>query len=265
MDLSNMKNSLFGYNKLAVSNYVSSLESESNQKIQDIQKESQEAQGALRSQLDELRAKYDEEVGRLNEKIDELTKERDMLRRDNDTIADTLLDAKEYAQDLRDKADQRDRERDDEHIQVLGNQQAKVQDIDFKIRNVLESINTLLETAAKELTGEAEDLSQVGQEIDEEKAGYVTAPEADAQEAESADLEAPEEAALEEAADETSDEAIEKAAGLAAEDAEEEEAPGSAVEEWRKVFGQENSSDESVSKFEQAAGEIAEKAAMKND
>ena len=37
MDLSNLKSGLFGYNKLAVSNYVSRLESESNQKIQDLQ------------------------------------------------------------------------------------------------------------------------------------------------------------------------------------------------------------------------------------
>jgi hypothetical protein len=38
MDLSNLKSSLFGYNKLAVSNYVSGLEKESNQKVQDLQK-----------------------------------------------------------------------------------------------------------------------------------------------------------------------------------------------------------------------------------
>ena len=36
MDLSNLKSSLFGYNKLAVSNYVFSLENTSNQKIQDL-------------------------------------------------------------------------------------------------------------------------------------------------------------------------------------------------------------------------------------
>jgi predicted transcriptional regulator len=39
MDLSNLKSSLFGYSKLAVSNYVSNLESEYNQKVQDAQKE----------------------------------------------------------------------------------------------------------------------------------------------------------------------------------------------------------------------------------
>ena len=101
MDLSNLKSGLFGYNKLAVSNYVSSLESESNQKIQDLQRESKEAQDSLRGQLDALRAKYDEDIQKLNEKIDELTQERDLLRRDNDTIAETLLNAEEYAADLR--------------------------------------------------------------------------------------------------------------------------------------------------------------------
>ena len=65
MDLSNLKSGLFGYNKLAVSNYVSSLESESNQKIQDLQKESKEAQDSLRGQLDALRAKYDEDIQKL--------------------------------------------------------------------------------------------------------------------------------------------------------------------------------------------------------
>ena len=77
MDLSNLKSSLFGYNKLAVSNYVSSLENTSNQKIQDLQKASREAEGALRGQLDDLRAQYDEEVKKLNEKIDNLIMERD--------------------------------------------------------------------------------------------------------------------------------------------------------------------------------------------
>lgn len=119
MDLSNLKSSLFGYNKLAVSNYVSGLEKESNQKVQDLQKAAKETEDTLRSQIEELRTKYEEEVQKLNEKIDALTEERDLLRRDNDTIADTLLDAEEYAADLRCKADQKAKERDEEHVQVL--------------------------------------------------------------------------------------------------------------------------------------------------
>ena len=93
MDLSNLKSSLFGYNKLAVSNYVSGLESESNQKVQDLQKAAKETEDTLRSQIEELRTKYEEEVQKLNEKIDALTEERDLLRRDNDTIADTDEDS----------------------------------------------------------------------------------------------------------------------------------------------------------------------------
>ena len=147
MDLSNLKSGLFGYNKLAVSNYVSSLESESNQKIQDLQKESKEAQDSLRGQLDALRAKYDEDIQKLNEKIDELTQERDLLRRDNDTIAETLLNAEEYAADLRNKADQRAKERDEEHLQTLADQQGKVGEIKTKLHTVLGDITTLLEAA----------------------------------------------------------------------------------------------------------------------
>ena len=77
MDLSNVKSSLFGYNKLAVSSYVSNLDNEYHQKLQDLQKESKDAQEALRGQIDALRVKYEEEVQRLNERIDSLTKERE--------------------------------------------------------------------------------------------------------------------------------------------------------------------------------------------
>ena len=109
MDLTNVKSSLFGYNKLAVSNLVAGMDSDFNQKLQDLQKESKEAQEALRGQIEELRTKYEDEIQTLNEKIEVLTQERDLLRRDNDTIADTLLDAEEYAGDLRKRQTSRQR------------------------------------------------------------------------------------------------------------------------------------------------------------
>ena len=52
MDLTNLKKSMFGYNKLAVSSCISELESEYNQKIQDLQKTSTEAQETLKSQME---------------------------------------------------------------------------------------------------------------------------------------------------------------------------------------------------------------------
>lgn len=287
MDLTNLKSSLFGYSKLAVTNLVSGMESDHNQKIQDLQKESVEAQESLRGQIEALRAKYEEEIQKLNEKIEELTKERDLLRRDNDTIADTLLDAKEYAEDLRNKADQKAKERDEEHLHTLEMQQNKVQEIDTKLHDVLGEISELLETATKHLTGKAEALEETGQDIEDEKAKYAPAEEAqeeaagealeeeageaieeaveeNAEEAVAEETlekaaEAVEEAAEEtaEAVDETSDEAIEKAAEAIEEEA--EETADSAVDQWKKVFDQGTSSDEAVSKFEQAAGEIAGK------
>jgi len=278
MDLTNMKKSMFGYNKLAVSSYVSNLESEYNQKIQDVQKTGKETEETLRGQIESLREKYEEEIQKLNEKIDELTNARELSHRDNDTIADTLLDAKEYAQDLRNKADQNARERDEEHHQVLESQKNRVMEIDTKLNGVLGAISELLEEASKQLSGQAEELEKTGQEIDEEKAKYEPEEAAEEIAGEAADGEAlageeaafgEEEAAeaVAEAADETSDEAIERAAGRAAEDASEEaeEASGTVVDQWKKAFGDNTPSDEAVSKFTQAAGEIAEKAAVKSE
>ena len=51
---------MFGYNKLAVSSCISELESEYNQKIQDLQKESSEAQDTLRSQIQDLQKESSE-------------------------------------------------------------------------------------------------------------------------------------------------------------------------------------------------------------
>lgn len=286
MDLTNMKKGMFGYNKLAVSTYISNMESEHNQKIQDLQKAGKETEETLRGQIESLREKYEEEIQKLNEKIDELTNAREQSHRDNDTIAGTLLDAKEYAQDLRNKADQNARERDEEHRQVLESQKNRVMQIDTKLNGVLGAITELLEEASKQLNGQAEELEKTGQEIDEEKAKYEPQEEAEEAAAEVSDAEAEalagqdEAAAFEEvtaseaaaaevseAADETSDEAIERAAGRAAEDAsdEAEEASGSLVDQWKKAFGDNTSSDEAVSKFTQAAGEIAEKAAVKSE
>ena len=215
MDLSNLKSSLFGYNKLAVSNYVSGLEDSNNQKIQEMEKASREAEGALRGQLDDLRAKYDEDVKklndkidelmkekdleerrlndkfdellkesgqeekRLNDKIDELTKERDLLRRDNDTIAATLLDAQAYAEELKNKADQRDKERDEEHLQTLADQRGKVSEINTKLKTVLGDISELLQTATNDLNEKAEILEETDQDIVQESEKYELTPEAE--------------------------------------------------------------------------------------
>ena len=66
---------------------------------------------------------------------------------------------------------------------------------------------------------------------------------------------------MEEEAQEASDEAIEKAAGLAAEAEDEAEEADASIDQWRKIYEQNQA--ESMSKFEQAAGEIAEKASVK--
>lgn len=202
MDLSNVKSSLFGYNKLAVSSYVSNLDNEYHQKLQDLQKESKDAQEALRGQIDALRVKYEEEVQRLNERIDSLTKERDLLRRDNDTIADTLLDAKEYAEELRSKADRKAKERDDEHVQILEDQKNKVSLIDTKLQDVLGKISEFLAVASEHLNEDAKVLAETQQDIEEEESKYVPAEmlsggaessQADAEEASDAASESAEE------------------------------------------------------------------------
>lgn len=202
MDLSNVKSSLFGYNKLAVSSYVSNLDNEYHQKLQDLQKESKDAQEALRGQIDALRVKYEEEVQRLNERIDSLTKERDLLRRDNDTIADTLLDAKEYAEELRSKADRKAKERDDEHVQILEDQKSKVSLIDTKLQDVLGKISEFLAVASEHLNEDAKVLAETQQDIEEEESKYVPAEmlsggaessQADAEEASDAASESAEE------------------------------------------------------------------------
>ncbi len=202
MDLSNVKSSLFGYNKLAVSSYVSNLDNEYHQKLQDLQKESKDAQEALRGQIDALRVKYEEEVQRLNERIDSLTKERDLLRRDNDTIADTLLDAKEYAEELRSKADRKAKERDDEHVQILEEQKSKVSLIDTKLQDVLGKISEFLAVASEHLNEDAKVLAETQQDIEEEESKYVPAEmlsggaessQADAEEASDAASESAEE------------------------------------------------------------------------
>ena len=202
LDLANVKSSLFGYNKLAVSSYVSNLDNEYHQKLQDLQKESKDAQEALRGQIDALRVKYEEEVQRLNERIDSLTKERDLLRRDNDTIADTLLDAKEYAEELRSKADRKAKERDDEHVQILEEQKSKVSLIDTKLQDVLGKISEFLAVASEHLNEDAKVLAETQQDIEEEESKYVPAEmlsggaessQADAEEASDAASESAEE------------------------------------------------------------------------
>ena len=260
MDLSNLKSGLFGYNKLAVSNYVSSLESESNQKIQDLQKESKEAQDSLRGQLDALRAKYDEDIQKLNEKIDELTQERDLLRRDNDTIAETLLNAEEYAADLRNKADQRAKERDEEHLQTLADQQGKVGAIKTKLHTVLGDITALLEAAAQELTGKADALEETGQDITDEQSRYEPAPEEEAIEEAEEQAEEAEEAEEAEDAEEAKEVDFGAASGEDAEYAaqEIEEEVTEAYEEAADVA--EETAEEAAEAAEETVEEAAEEA-----
>ncbi len=252
MDLSNLSSGLFGYKKMAVANYISSLESEYNQKIQDLQKESTDTQTTLRDQIEALRAKQEEEVKGLQDKIEALTRERDSLRRSNDTIADTLLDAQQYANDLRDKANEKAAQRDKEHMETLTAQQAKLQVIDSKLRCVLGEISGLLQTASDQLTEKAADLIEAEDIIAEEKGLYETEEEKSATAVEE---ETAEEDTAEEAVGEETAEAIEEAEadGLSAEEAAGEEAEAKEEADPGVTY------DEAVSRFTQAAGEIAGK------
>ncbi len=268
MDLTNMKKSFFGYNKFAVSNYISALESDYNKKIQDIQKESMDTQASLRSQIDAVREKQEEELQKLRDKIDALTQEKDSLRRDHETIADALLDAQEYAHRLKQQADERAAQRDAEHLQMLSVQQGKVKEFDSRLRSVLDEIREVLQTASDDLSEKAENLQEAGQSIEEEKGRYMPAEEDNAGAALSEG-----EASGEESISVDDESAVksaeqEQAESEAKEQAEEEQTVGNASEQTSDGAAAEDADlgtahHEAVNRFTQAAGEIAEKAAVR--
>ncbi len=169
MDLSNLKKGLFGYNKLAVANYIASLDSEYSAKIQELQKQSSETKETLHGQMESLRSEYDEKIRELREQVEKLRQERDDLRSSNDTIADTLIAAQEYAVELKARSDQRDKERDEEHLRVLEGQYGKVQDFSGKIHGLLEQVNEILQDVAGNLEKKEEKLNAADEEIVQEQ------------------------------------------------------------------------------------------------
>ncbi len=211
MDL-NLKKSLFGYNKLDVSNYVSNLNNENLTKIQDLQKQSMEAQDSLRAQIDAVRAEYTAEIEKLKEKIEELTAERDAMRRSNDVIADTLLGAQEYADNLRDKADQRAKERDEEHLRILESQQSTAELFHGRLRGLLSEIGGILQTAADSLSEKALGLMETSDEIAGAKETVGVDPAASPEKPEEASEEPEEDALVLKFTDEAGEEPEEDAA-----------------------------------------------------
>lgn len=260
MDLTNMKKSFFGYNKFAVSNYISALESDYNKKIQEIQKESMDTQANLRGQLDAVREKQEEELQKLRDKIDTLTQEKDSLRRNHETIADALLDAQEYAQRLKQQADERAAQRDAEHLQLLSVQQGKVKEFDSRLRVVLDEIREVLQAASDDLSEKAENLQEAGQRIEEEKERYMPAEEGNAgdnppegEESSEVSFAGDDEPAVKNTEEEPVQEGTEVQA----------EAEQAADESAAEAADQGTAHHEAVNRFTQAAGEIAEKAAVR--
>ncbi len=87
MDKKLMKTSLFGFSKTAVCEYIAKVNDEFNEKISS------------------LNAAHNEEKEKLTLKLEEATAELDDYKRTYGDIAKALLDAQEYAAQLKAKAD----------------------------------------------------------------------------------------------------------------------------------------------------------------
>lgn len=127
------QNSLFGYSKQSVHQYISRMNEDFSQKLTAKEKEKHDAVQGLKEELERLRA------------------ENEQLKAERGEVADSLIDAKAFAAELREKAEESDREQRAKNEDIHRAELKRLHDLAEHIDRLRTEIQSLLRNMDEEL------------------------------------------------------------------------------------------------------------------
>ncbi len=165
MQLEEMKMGFFGYQKSAVQQYLANQEAEFSKQLQEKDAQAEQAVQQAKKRIEELeQASADNwaRVHRLEQELQSLQAELDGLRQQEAMVADTLLDAQTYAQQIRENSQIQEAQVQEQLRAALDRDFGRLEDYRMKIltlRRALQGTLREFDQRAERLEQQMEDLS----------------------------------------------------------------------------------------------------------
>lgn len=150
MKREDLKSAFWGYQKLSVCQYITTLEEEFSAKLLEKEAEYQKILSQKQQNIQQL----EEEVRTLRERC-EAQQHEQLL------IANTLMEAQRYAELLKQETEKREQELQAQLKAAAARQEHSLQQYDAQIQQLRETLRTMLE----EMDRSAEELSQRAEEV----------------------------------------------------------------------------------------------------
>lgn len=142
MRLDEIKKGFWGYNKEEVCRYIAQLEAKAQAKKEEELRRQEEASS--------------KRVAELEEALRAVREENEVLRREQASIADTLIQAQKYAQQIRDEADEFEREA---HGRVQASVDRRLQELE-EYSAAADVLKEQLHALLKDTLGKTEDIQR---------------------------------------------------------------------------------------------------------
>ncbi|MBQ2967477.1 MAG: hypothetical protein IJE10_05100 [Clostridia bacterium] len=143
-----LKKSFFGYSKKKVLSFIGEMDTNYWEKLKAYQDEAEEKYKALENEKTELEQK----VLKLEQKIAELEKEKETLKNKSDDVSAVFVDAKHFADDLKEKTKAEEQEMHQKLQAAYDEQAARLLCFQKEINSIKQSIRESLSAIDKELS-----------------------------------------------------------------------------------------------------------------
>lgn len=159
MDIVELKSGFWGYKKSYVCEYIAGMNEQFSKKLMETIKY------------------YDCQMEELNAKINRLEAENSALQKECSNITQIIVDAKQFSDELRAKAEAENKEFRERNMDYNNEQMQRINTYSIGIDKIRDSMSALMESIDKDLKSKQEELSDIDkglEELAESEEGAIT-------------------------------------------------------------------------------------------
>lgn len=149
MDITELKSGFWGYKKNHVCEYIAQMNEHFSQKL-----------------VETIRD-YDRRTGELQAKIDRLETENSALQKECNHVAQVIVGAKKFTDELKAQAEAEDKELRDRNIDYYNEQMQRMRDFCAGIDGIRDAVRTLLMSIDQDLETKKAELAALDHELEE--------------------------------------------------------------------------------------------------
>lgn len=149
MDITELKSGFWGYKKSYVCEYIAEMNEQFSKKLMEVIKD------------------YDRQIEELNAKINRLEEKNSSLQKECSDVAQVIVDARKFSNELRAKAEADDKEFRERNMDYNNEQMQRIHTYCMDIDKICDSMRALIASLDKDLESKKEELSAIGSGLEE--------------------------------------------------------------------------------------------------